>query len=541
MEKTPNSFSNTFNFSWVAGASLLTVLLFTAYFPVLQNGFIWDDDRYLTHNPYLIDFEGLKYLWLEVRSRPQYYPLVFTSFWIEFQLWGLNPQGYHIDNVLLHAINSFLLWRILLFLGVPTAWLISVIFALHPVHVESVAWITERKNVLSGFFYLLSLYTFLRLYISSPIDLSNITSQRPQIIYGLSLFFFVCALLSKTVTCTLPAVILLIFWWKQNRISSKIIQLMTPFFLIGFCFATLTSWMERVNVGAMGSEWNFSFWDRFLIAGRALWFYIGKLIWPSPIIFTYPRWNIDDSVWWQYLYPATFLFLIYVLWCFRKSIGRGPLTAILFFSGSLFPALGFFNIYPMRFSFVADHFQYLASIGIIILIVEGLYRIKGKGAIVSSILLIIFLGYSTWQQIPVYKNVSTLWRDTVQKNPNAWMAHYNLANIFITEQQTDKAMIHYRETIRIKPDFALAPYNLGNALLSQEKTKEAISQYEATIRIQPDYVDAYNNLGVALLTEGNTQEAIKEFQKALELKPDYSDARNNLQLALTIKNEAIAQ
>ena len=254
---------------------------------------------------------------------------------MEYQFWGLDPLGYHVDNVLLHTINAIILWRVLIFLGIPAAWLVSAIFALHPVHVESVAWITERKNVLSGFFYLLSLFTFFRFYFPGQLVFpsENPIKNRSSVLYGVSLFFFVCALLSKTVTCTLPAVIFLLFWWKQNHIHLKIVQLMAPFFVIGLGFATLTRWLEKVNVGALGSEWDFSFWDRFLIAGQALWFYIGKLIWPFPIIFTYPRWNIDDSVWWQYLYPATFLLLILILWALRNKIGRGPLTAILFFSG----------------------------------------------------------------------------------------------------------------------------------------------------------------------------------------------------------------
>ena len=185
----------------------------------------------------------------------------------------------------------------------------------------------------------------------------------------------------------------------------------------------------------------------------------------------------------------------------------------------------------MRFSFVADHFQDLASIGILLVIVGGITRLTKKGALASSILLLLFLGYLTWEQVPVYKNVFTLWSDTVQKNPNAWMAQYNLGNVFIAEQKIEEAINHYREAIRIKPDFPRALYNLGNALLAQEKTREAIIQYQATVRIKPDFVDVYNNWGVALLKEGKTQEAITRFEKALELKPDYADARNNLEVA----------
>ena len=222
MVKTPSSF---YNISWVAGAGLLVFLLLAAYLPVLQNGFIWDDDRYLTDNPFLTDWDRLKRLWLDIRSRSQYYPLVFTSFWIKYQFWGLDPLGYYVDNVLIHALNAIILWRILIYLGVPYAWLISAIFALHPIHVESVAWITESKNVLSGFFYLLSLYTFLRFYFPGQPDSSNksLIKDKRKIFYSISLIFFICALLSKTVSCSLLAVILLLFWWKENRIDLRMI------------------------------------------------------------------------------------------------------------------------------------------------------------------------------------------------------------------------------------------------------------------------------------------------------------------------------
>ena len=529
MEKT--SFFKTYKFSWVEGAGLLALLVFTVYFPVLEYGFIWDDDRHLTENPFVTSPDGLKPLWLEVRSTQQYYPLISTSFWIEHQFWGLNPLGYHIDNVLLHTLNTIVLWRILVFLGIPAAWLVAAVFALHPVHVESVAWITERKNLLSGFFYLLSLYTFLRFYFTGQSVASDENPNRSGYLYGISLFFFICALFGKSVTCTLPAVILLLFWWKQNRIDLKVVWLMVPYFLIGLGIATLTIWLEKVNAGALGPEWNYSFWDRFIIAGRALWFYIGNLIWPSSIIFIYPMWSIDDSVWWQYLYPLTFLFFILILWTLRKNIGRGPLAGVLFYAGSVLPALGFFNIYFMRFSLVSDHFQYLPSIGILLIAVVGVDRLTGKSLPLFAILLLLGFGYLTSKQISVYKNDFTLWSDTVKKNPTAWMAHYNLANVFIKEQKVEEALVHYREAIGLKPDFPRATYNLANTLLTQNKTQEAIIQYQSTIRIKPDFVDAYNNLGVALLSEGSTEEAIIQFEKALELKPDYADALNNLAIA----------
>ena len=357
-----NKILHFFKTSWWAGAGTLVVFVFIAYFPTLHNGFIWDDDRYLTDNPHLNNVEGLKQLLFAPRSRPQYYPLVFTSFWVEHKLWALDPFGYHVDNVLLQCVNSVLLWRVLALLSVPGSWLVAAIFAVHPVQVETVAWVTERKNLLSGFFYFLSLSFFLRFHDSR---LRNDAHDDPHekkswSLYGISFVFFICALLSKTVTCTLPAVLLLICWWKQGRIGKESVLFTLPFLAAGLGFAYQTAWMEQFIAGARGPEWEFSFFDRFLVAGRALWLYIGKLAWPFPVIFTYPRWNIDDTLWWQYLYPFSFLLLILGLWCLKNKIGRGPLAGVLFFAGSLFPALGFFNVYPMRFSFVADLFQYLS-------------------------------------------------------------------------------------------------------------------------------------------------------------------------------------
>jgi len=415
----------------MAGAGLLFMCC-VVFFPFLENFFIWDDDNYLTKNLLLNDIDGLKRIWLDLLATPQYYPLVFTSFWIEHKFWALDPLGYHVDNVILHCINTVLLWRILSFLRVKGSWLAAAIFAIHPVQVESVAWITERKNLLSGFFSFLSLYFFLKFYNpDKPLNFNeDQNGERPWSIYGVSLFFFICALWSKTVASTLPAVILLIHWWKQNCIRKKIFLMMIPYFTLGFVFSIITIQLEKFRVGAIGPEWDFSFLDRLLIAGRVLWFYIGKLVWPNPIIFIYPRWSIDDSIWWQYIYPVTFLFLIFLLWRWRKNIGRGPLTAILFFAGSLFPALGFFNVYPMRYSFVADHFQYLSCIGIIVIFSSGVDKITGdKKSLASFILLaalLTTLGKLTWNQGPVYKNELSLWKDTIKKNPKAWMAHNNL-------------------------------------------------------------------------------------------------------------------
>jgi tetratricopeptide (TPR) repeat protein len=512
-------------------AGLLILITLTAYIPAMQGGFVWDDDSYVTENPTLKSLHGLRQIWLNPSSTPQYYPLVFSSFWLEYKLWGLNQTGYHVVNVLLHALSALLLWRLLQWFNVPGAWLAAAVFALHPVHVESVAWVTERKNVLSAFFYLGSMFCLFRFF-----GLAGEKEDKSDLRWYVSgLLLFACALLSKTVTCTLPAAMLLILWWKRGKVRGRELGTLAPFFVLGLAIGLATAWLEQHHVGAVGSEWDLSFVERCLIAGRALWFYVGKLIWPSELIFNYPRWQIDAGVWWQYIYPAGVLFVVLLLWLTRERVGRGPLVGVLFFCGTLFPALGFFDVYPFRYSYVADHFQYLASIGLIALLVgviasaasrlpEWPRRItRGSGLIV-----LVLLGVQTWHQGYVYRDIETLWADTLEKNPVSWMAHNNLGNVLAGQGRFEEAVGHYSEALRLNPDHDKAHYNLGIAFAGQGRFEEAISHYLEALRIKPDSAEVHNNLGVALAGQGKFEEAVGHYSEALRLNPDHAKAHNNL-------------
>jgi len=368
---------------------LLVMAIFVVYIPAINGGYIWDDDAHVLNNQHLRSLNGLKKIWLDVGATQQYYPMVYSIFWLEYHLWELNPLGYHLVNVLVHAANAFLLWLVLRRLQISGALLIAAVFALHPVQVESVAWITEHKNTVSGFFYLFSVLICIRFF---KLDVAT-TNQHPSHntdllksnnkkrswkLYLLCLLLFVCALLSKTVTCTMPAVLLLLLWWKRRRIGLNDFFLLAPFFLLSTVFGLMTTWVEKHYVGAIGEEWTLPVIDRFLVAGRALWFYAGKLLWPQKPTFIYPRWEISSAIWWQYLFPLTAVTAIIVLWLLRRRLGKAPLVAVLFFAGTLFPALGFFNVYPHKFSFVADHFQYLASIGLIALGVSAAMQIFSR-------------------------------------------------------------------------------------------------------------------------------------------------------------------
>ena len=524
---------------------ILLLAVLAAYIPAIRGGFVWDDEHYVTDNATLRSLDGLRAIWLEPHATPQYYPLVHSSYWIEYRLWGLTPLGYHLVNVLLHATSAILLWRLLRWIGVPGAWLAAAAFALHPVHVESVAWITERKNTLSMAFYLAAALAYLRF---ARIDHDPPATPRRWRWYLPALILFLCALLSKTVTCSFPAAALLVIGYKRGRIRLADVTPLIPFLLLGVALGLNTAWLEKQHVGAEGQEWALSLVDRCLIAGRALWFYLGKLAWPAHLTFTYPRWHIDSSVWWQYLYPAAALALVVCLWLLRGRFGRGPLVTALFFGGTLLPALGFIDVYPMRFSFVADHFQYLASIGPITLFAAVLATLgrraqervnlsnpRSPGGFVTAIcrmaapsLILVVLATLTWRQSKSYKNLETLWRDTLAKNPSAWMAHYNLANLLSARGDMDDAILHYRRSAQIKTDFAEGHYNLGVALREKGGLAEAVEQYRKALQIDPRHADAHNNLGAVLSEQGMHEEAIGHLTTALKIKPDDVVTLSNL-------------
>lgn len=507
-------------------ALTILVLVVAAYCPVWHAGFIWDDDDYVTNNRTLRNAEGLKDIWFEFGATPQYYPLVHTTFWIEYRLWGLNPTGYHVINVLFHALGSLLLWRVLLRLQLPGAWLAAAIFAVHPVHVESVAWITERKNVLSGAFYFAAALVYLRFWEMNDANGSN--ARRKWFRYAGAMFLFLCALFSKTVTCSLPAALLLVRWWKTGRLKWRDIYPLLPFFALGIALGLITARMEKLHVGAQGVDWAFSFWDRCLIAGRAVWFYANKLFWPDNLTFIYPRWNISTTAWWQWLFPLLALAVVAALWRLRHRMGRGPLVAVLFFGGTLLPALGFANVYPMLFSFVADHFQYLASIGLVVLSAAGLSRVKWRLELPLLALLVLL----SWRQCHIYQSLETLWSDTLDKNPSCWLAHNNYGLVLAMKGNLEDAESHYRRALELRPSYADAWNNLGQTLHASGRAMEAVECYKEAIRFNPNMSSTFNNVGVVLNQMGKHEAAEVFLRQAVALSPMMAQAHANLAEAL---------
>jgi tetratricopeptide (TPR) repeat protein len=557
---------------------LLIALVFIGYARIFNAGFIWDDESHLIQNPCIVGPLGLKEIWTTARA--VYYPLVLTTFWALHKIVGLTPWPYHLLNVLLHAGSAILLWRVLRQLSVRGAWLGAALWALHPVMVQSVAWVTELKNTQSCLFYLLSISCFLNweerpriTRITSAEEISISDQQNPRhpwsaakAVYWrwfiLSLLFFILATLSKPSVVMLPVVLALCVWWRTGRIRFRDIAALAPFALISALASTWTILEQKFHAGAIGADWAQTWPDRLIIAGRATWFYLGKLVWPHPLIFIYPRWEINSSQLTAYLPLLASLIGLFALWLIRAKWRRPVFFAAAYYAVSLFPVLGFFSVFFFRYSFVSDHFQYLASMGPLALagaaISEGCSRLTApkrpaigedaerqvaaataarKALLGLCGILLLLLGFLTWRQTAVYHDLVTLYTATLAKNPYCWMAHYNLGIVLSKRGEPAQAITHYRQAIALRPSYAEAHYNLGRLLAAKGQLDDAIAHYEKALEINPADAEAHNNLGVTLFGGGRADAAIAHYQKALAIRPDYADASCNLANALVSKGD----
>ncbi|MBS0632485.1 MAG: tetratricopeptide repeat protein [Verrucomicrobia bacterium] len=520
--------------SWVFCVAIYAALL-AVYSPTFGAAFVWNDIDYVTRAD-LQSLHGLWRIWFEPGATEQYYPLLHGAFWVEHRLWGDNPLGYHLANIFLHGTSACLLASALRKLAAPGAWLAAGIFALHPVCVESIAWVSEQKNTLSTALFL----TAGLLYLHYD------QSRRPRT-YAWATAVFVLALFAKSLTATLPAALLVVCWWQRGKLSwARDVRPLLSWFAIGAVVSLFTAWYEHVYLAASGPEFALSFVQRGLVAARAAWFYLGKTLWPADLIFIYPRWSPNPAQLWQWAFPAAALVLLAALWWLRRRM-RGPLAAILFFGGTLFPVMGFFNLYAFRYSYVADHWQYLPMIGLIVPVAAGLTFLTARwpkvAAPVLALGLFATLGTLSWRQAHAYHDKVTFYQTILDRNPDCWMAALNLGSFFLDAGNHAGAIEQFTRTLRLKPGFAEAHCNLGDALLQQHLVKEAIAQYRKTIELKPDLPEAHNNLASALTQLGRADEAVAEYRQTLRLNPAYAEAHANFAYLLTQLNqpaEAIA-
>ena len=532
---------------------ILGVLVGVSYFPALLGGFVWDDVIF-AEEPVVQRWSGLWNIWFspaDIKNEGHYWPVVYTTFWLEHKLWGLAPLGYHLVNLLLHWVNSLLVWRLLRRLAVPGAWAVAAVFAVHPLHVESVAWIIERKDLLSALFYLTAALTWVR-FVEGP------GWGR----YGLALALFTAGLLSKSVVVTFPVALLIWHWWQRDRVTSTDLFRLAPFFAVGLAvtLADFSFYTSREPL-ALG----YSLIERVLIASRALWFYVGKLLWPADLAVIYPLWDIraGDPLAWAYLAAAVAVAVL--LWLGRHRVGRGPLAGVLFYAVTLSPVLGFVDYGYMQFALVADRFQYLAGIGVMAtLIGGGAYavgrlpapaRMTANGLLAAALAL---LGTLTWIQAQVYRNGVSLFSHIASLNPSARDVYLNLGSALFKSNRLEEALAASRLAVKHRPDSAGALSNVGRGLMylgqldeaerylrraleidprntpfrqnlaetlrQQKRYREAAEAYRATLATDSRYARAYAGLGTTLYHLKRYEEAVAAMERSLSLELDSSMA-----------------
>lgn len=528
-----------FSQGWFLGLMLILGVIL-AYQPVWQAGFIWDDDDHVTANPCIIGPSGLKEIW--TTSCANFFPLTLTTFWVEHALWGVEPLPYHLVNVLMHGACAILLWRVLLGLRVPAAWLGAALWAVHPVEVESVAWISEMKNTESGFFFLLSILFFVRWLRARAFEVQTGGGWN----YALTLIFAALAMASKCSTAFLPVVLCLCAWWMEGRWQWRNLARVAPILPMSIAASALSMWVQKLETATLADpQWVRTWPERLATSGDAVWFYLGKLLWPHPLITIYPRWQVDTGWWISYLPSLTVIIVLLILWLKRSSVARPCFFVFVYFLVALLPALGLFDNSIFRYSLVFDHFQYLASMGPLALAGVGLIRLAGivmpgrpwlQRTFCAGLLVV--LGTVSWQRAWAYESEETLWSDTLAKNPSCWAAHNNLGSILYQRGEMTGAMAHFQKALQINPNDIEAYMNLGNVLFQNGQTDGAIAQYQKALEIivkyqkhleiNLNYSNAQNNLGAALFKKGEVDEAMAHFQEAVRINPGNSDAQHNL-------------
>jgi tetratricopeptide (TPR) repeat protein len=505
-----------------------------AYLPALTGGFILDDNILLTDNSLIKASNGLSRIWFTTDAI-DYWPLFNSAFWVQWRLWGTHPTGYHVTNLLLHIGAALLIWAILRRLAAPGAFLAALLFAVHPVNVESVAWISQCKGVLAMLFFLASIRCYLQTETGLPLK-RGAPRTAPARWYSLSLAAFVLAMLSKGSVAMLPVVLLVILWWLRPVTRHDLVRT-APFFLVSIVLTCVNLWFQ--THGAHSEIRHAGPVERVLGAAAAVWFYLFKALLPIHLAFIYPQWHIraDEVRWWLPLLAAALC--TGVLWWFRRSWSRAALATWVFFCVSLAPVLGFTDVAFMEHSLVADHYQHVAIIGVLALVAAGWGACRrqtsgwGRRALNAAAAgIVVLLMVLTWHQSRRYADAPALYRATLERNPDSWLAHNNLAGLLFEAGEVPQAIEHFQQALRLNPDYADAHNNLGVALRAAGHEPEAIEHFRQALRLRSDYPEAHYNLGLSLAQAGRQEECLEEFQQALRLRPDYPEVYNEMGTAL---------
>lgn len=531
------------------------------YSPVFNGDWLWDDDYLITANPVVQSPDGFASFWVEPKTA-DYFPLTMSLLWLMWKWFGMDSTGYHVASVLLHALGACLVWALLKTIGLRGAWLAGLIFAVHPIAVESVAWVSELKNTFSLPFFLAAGCFFVRF---------EDTGRR--IFYWGALVLFLAAMLAKSSAVMFPVVMLLYIWWRRDRIVWRDLWNAAPFFLVSMILGLVTLYFqhsraignEPIPIGGLDS--------RFAIAGMAIFFYLSKILWPVLLLPIYPQWNANPPELIQFLSWSVLAGVLGVFWIRRKTWGRHALMGAGFYLITLLPVLGFVAMSYMRVGWVADHFLYIPMIGVVALGVGVGFRasdLAGKkwrlvfGAF--AVFVVGVLAFWSHRYAGIWENEDKLWNYTLKHNWECWQAHNRIGAREFNRGNVDVALDHFREATRLRPDLAETQNNLGSAVLAKKDTKAAIKQFQEALRLSPDIVAIQSNLarallldnqpaaaaefyadlcrrypdnptflcnlGVTLYQSGKKTEAIASFRRALEMDPNLIDARENLRAAM---------
>jgi tetratricopeptide (TPR) repeat protein len=556
-----------------AGAAIIASAVFLAYFPCIQGGFIFDDESILLNNPLIKASNGIYSFWCTAEAM-DYWPATYSTLWVEWRLWGMHSAGYHITNLVMHVAAALLVWLILRKLSVPGAFFAAMLFAVHPVNVESAAWIASRKNLAAMLFFLLSIFWYLKTAVSrtslktymptTSVGMAPAPSPSPPapspspLWYWLSLSAFMLAMLGKGSVSVLPVLLLGIVWWQESAGSDPIARgpctvwsakigltasmrrnlvRLAPFFVIAVALIGVNMWFQTRGTGIVLRTASFT--ERMLGASTAVWFYLDKAFLPLNLILIYPRWQIEvgNPLWWLPLTAAAIVTA--VLWRYRRGWGRPFLFAWGFFCVSLAPVLGFTDVGYMRFSLLADRYQHIALIGAIALAAAGWglwhrrmhgparWTVNSTAALATGALMIL-----TWQQSGFFRDALTLYEATLKKNADCPLAHYNMGVTLVQLGRTREAIEHYEKVLSLEPGQTEVHIKIGLALTYAGRSREAIEEFQKFLQSDPDNVEVHRYLGIALTYAGRAQEAMEHFQRALALKPDFAEAHQTLGVAL---------
>jgi protein O-mannosyl-transferase len=556
------TFVTSFRVRMAAGAAVIVLAVVVAYLPAITGKFVFDDALLLTKYSPIHTRDGLYRLWCTTESL-EYYPVSYSMFWLEWRLWGLDPVGFHVTSLALHIVETLLIWAVLRRLSIPCAYLAAALFALHPVNVESVAWIAQQRNMMAMLFFLLSILWYLKALRSlgglreramQAATTARLESTRretasgffdrssliphPSSFYWLSLAAFVLAMLSKGSAAVLPVLVLGIIWWLRRLTWRELLRI-APFLLLAVALTAVNVWFQTHSKGEVIRAADFA--ERLLGAGGVVWFYLYKAFLPLHLAFVYPSWRIEavNLLWWL---PLSAAFIVSaVLWWFRRGWGRPLLFAWSYFCVSLVPVLGFTDAGFMKYSLVADHYQHIAIIGAIAAAAAawGAWREQVRHnapwaaiAAVTAFAAACTLAFLTGRQAGLYHDPIELYRATLQVNPECWLAYNNLGAARANSGRLQDGIECFQQSLQLNPNYAEAHSNLGAALARSGRLPEAIEHYHQAVRLKPDYANAHLNLGAAMAMSGRPQEAIECYQEALRLEPGCAEAYNNLGLVM---------